>query len=232
MAAGRHKVWWSNADGSASREVNDEPTEAGLYPGSWGQALFAPLVETLPVRAWFVNGPWHARDLKYTGSGDNKRELQQFFDDAVFPPDARKITGADIATGTTPKPGQWRMLTARTTDGLVYPDNAASLYTNGCTLHHAAVWIWAPDAMEVALEFPQEHQNNLRGWLNDAQLAETSREGIYHTLNSPQTVTLQAGWNQLFIRGYALGYSLQFGAVVKADPAILWRLRLAATPPQ
>jgi hypothetical protein len=229
---GAHKVWWSNADGSASREVNDEPTEAGLYPGSWGQALFAPLVETLPVRAWFVNGPWHARDLKYTGSGDNKRELQQFFDDAVFPPDARKITGADIATGTTPKPEQWRMLTARTTDGLVYPDNAASLYTNGCTLHHAAVWIWAPDAMEVALEFPQEHQNNLRGWLNDAQLAETSREGIYHTLNSPQTVTLQAGWNQLFIRGYALGYSLQFGAVVKADPAILWRLRLAATPPQ
>ena len=38
--------------------------------------------------------------------------------------------------------------------------------------------------------------------------------------------------NQLFIRGYALGYSLQFGAVVKADPATLWGLRLSATPPR
>jgi hypothetical protein len=39
---GAHKLWWSNADASASREVNDEPTEARLYPGSCGQAIFAP----------------------------------------------------------------------------------------------------------------------------------------------------------------------------------------------
>jgi len=243
---GAHKQWWSNADGSASREVNDEPTEAGLYPGSWGQALFAPLGQSLPVQAWLVNGPWRAKELKYTGHHDNKRKFQQFFDGAVFPPDNRKIAAAEIATDKAPQPGQWRLLTARPTVAtawshdaaitepvnLIYPDNGSSLYVNDSTLHYAAAWIWAPTATEVTLEFPQQPQNNVSAWLGDAPLAETKREGVFHTVNSPQKVALQAGWNQLFLRAYALGYDLRFGAVVKADPATLWNLRLATTPPQ
>jgi hypothetical protein len=258
---GAHKLWWSNADGSASREVNDEPTEARLYPGSWGQVLFAPLDGALPVQAWLTSGPWPAKDLKYTGSAENKRDFQQLFDATTFPPDSRKIAAADIADGKAMKPGQWRLLNARgistavvvragrvvrfgqgagahsgdLPDGIDYcliPETG-SLYTAGCNLHYAAAWIWAPKATEVAIEFPQEPQNNLSVWLNDTLLAETAREqGVYHTVNSPQKVTLNSGWNQLFVRGYALGYSLQFGAVVKADPATLWSLRLAATPPQ
>jgi hypothetical protein len=116
------------------------------------------------------------------------------------------------------------------TVNLIYPDNAASLYVNGCTLHYAAAWIWAPEATEVTLEFPQQPQNNVSAWLGDNPLAETKREGIYHTVNSPQKVTLNPGWNPLFLRAYALGYDLRFGAVVKATPEILWRLRLSATP--
>jgi len=57
------------------------------------------------------------------------------------------------------------------------------------------------------------------------KLAEAAREGIYHTVVS-QKVALKPGWNQLFVRGYKLGYNLCFGAAVKADPAMLWRLRL------
>ncbi|MCX7429558.1 MAG: hypothetical protein NTY17_00860 [Planctomycetia bacterium] len=241
---GAHKLWWSNADGSASREVNDEPTEARLYPGSWGQVLFAPLDGALPVQAWLANGPWPAKDLEYTETGDNKRDFQQLFDATTFPPDSRKIAAADIASGKAVKPGQWRLLTARGlptahsgdrpdgTDHCIIPETG-SLYTAGCNLHCAAAWIWAPKATEVTIEFPQQPQNNLSVWLNDAQLAETaSEQGVYHTVNSPQKVTLEPGWNQLFIRGYALGYSLQFGAVVKADPATLWGLRLSATPPR
>ena len=241
---GAHKLWWSNADGSASREVNDEPTEARLYPGSWGQILFAPLDGALPIQAWLANGPWSANDLEYTGTGENKRDFQQLFDATTFPPDSRKIAAADIASGKTVKPEQWRLLTARGlptahsgdrpdgTDHCIIPETG-SLYTAGCNLHYAAAWIWAPKATEVTIEFPQQPQNNLSVWLNDAQLAETaSEQGVYHTVNSPQKVTLEPGWNQLFIRGYALGYSLQFGAVVKADPATLWGLRLSATPPR
>jgi hypothetical protein len=243
---GAHKQWWSNADGSASREVNDEPTEAGLYPGSWGQTLFAPLGQSLPVQAWLVNGSWRAKELKYTGHPDNKRQFQQFFDGAVFPPDSRKIAAAEIATDKAPQPGQWRLLTARPTDAtswshdaaitetvhLIYPDNGSSLYVNDSTLHYAAAWIWAPAATEVTLEFPQQPQNNVSAWLGDAPLAETKREGVYHTVNSPQKVALKPGWNQLFLRAYALGYDLRFGAVVTADPEILWRLRLSVTPPE
>lgn len=87
--------------------------------------------------------------------------------------------------------------------------------------------------MEVALEFPMQHQNNLGVWLNGTRLAETAREqGLYRTVTTPQKITLQSGWNQLFLRGYALGYDLHFGAVVKADVGRLWKLRLSAAPPE
>lgn len=39
------------------------------------------------------------------------------------------------------------------------------------------------------------------------------------------------GWNQLFLRGYALGYELHFGTVIKAAPEKLWKLRLSTVPP-
>ena len=87
--------------------------------------------------------------------------------------------------------------------------------------------------MEVALELPMQHQNNLSVWLDGTRLAETAREqGLYHTVTTPQKITLQVGWNQLFLRAYALGYDLHFGAVLKADAGQLWRLRLSATPPE
>jgi len=230
---GVHKLWWSNADGSASREVNDEPTEARLYPGSWGQAHFAPLGQGLPVQAWLVNGPWRANNLKYTGSGENKRAFQQFFDNTVFPPDTRKIAVTDIAADRAVKPGQWRLLTARSTDGRIYPDHGKPLWDIGCNLHYATVWIWAPEATEVTLEFPRESQNNVSAWLDDLKLTEAACEqGLFHGVVSPQEVTLKPGWNQLFLRAYALGYTLHFGAAVKADPEILWRLRLAVTLPE
>jgi hypothetical protein len=54
---------------------------------------------------------------------------------------------------------------------------------------------------------------------------------VFHTVNSPQKVALQPGWNQVFIRAYALGYDLHFGTVVKASPEKLWNLRLSVTPP-
>jgi hypothetical protein len=51
---GNRKLWWSNADGSASRETNDEPTEARLYPGAWGPLELATLSRGLYVRQWQV----------------------------------------------------------------------------------------------------------------------------------------------------------------------------------
>ena len=59
---GHNRFWWSNADGSATRETYDEPTEAHLYPGSWSQAQFEP-IEGLAIRTWNVIGPFGFADL-------------------------------------------------------------------------------------------------------------------------------------------------------------------------
>ena len=223
--AGARKLWWSNADGSASRETKDEPTEARLYPGSWAQIAFTPLTGGLPVRAWLVNGPWKAKELEYTGTAENKRQFQQFFDSATFPPDDRSLSADEWKT--------WRLLNARPTDDCLYPDDGHPLYHSGCHLYFATTWIWSPLTQEIGIEFPMQHQNNLSVWLNDTRLSETSREkGVYHTVESPQTVALKSGWNRLFLRTYALGYDLHFGTILKADPDRLWQLRLSTQPPR
>jgi hypothetical protein len=244
---GAHKLWWSNADGSASRETRDEPTEARFYPGSWAQCAFAPLAESLPIRAWLLNGPWKA-DIKYTGADENKREFQKFFDNTTFPPDSRQINPAEIATDTAGKAGSWRPVTSRVDkpreqfDGsmshsrpsvqFLFPDDGQSLWHSGCNLHFAAAWICSPEAQEIEIEFPMQEQNNIRGWLNDTRLADAPPSyGLYQAVASPQPVRLDAGWNQLFLRAYALGYDLHFGATVKAATEKLWKLRLSTTPP-
>jgi hypothetical protein len=247
---GAHKLWWANTDGSASREMSDEPTEARLYPGSWATCAFAPLAESLPIRAWLVNGPWKA-EIKYTGTDATKREFQQFFDNAVFPPDDRQINPTEIATAAPGKTGAWRLVTTRVNQPktssrpgratpshtpvsaqLLFPDDGKSVNRVGCNLYYAAAWIWSPEAQEIEIEFPRQQQNNIRAWLNDVRLADAPAvSGLYQAVASPQPVRLEAGWNQLFLRAYALGYDLYFGAAIKAAPDKLWKLRLSTTPP-
>ena len=224
--AGARKLWWSNADGSASRETKDEPTEARLYPGSWSQIVFTPLIDGLSVRTWLVNGPWTSKELKYTGTAENKRLFQEYFDRTTFPPDDRsqRLRGAEAMK-------TWRLANTRPTDHCLYLDDGHPLYHAGCNLYFATTWIRSPEAQEIEIEFPMQHQNNISAWLNDTRLTETSREkGVYHTVKSPQTVTLKSGWNQLFLRGYALGYDLHFGAILKSDADRLWQIRLVAQP--
>ncbi len=223
--AGARKFWWSNADGSASRETKDEPTEARLYPGSWSQIAFTPLTNGLPIRSWLVNGPWTSKELKYTGTAENKRQFQQFFDSVTFPPDDRSFNADALKT--------WRLANTRPIDHCLYPDDGHPLYHAGCNLHFATTWLWSPMGQDIEIEFPMQQQNNLSVWINDTKLSESSREhGVYHTVKSPQTVTLKSGWNQLFLRGYALGYDLHFGAILKADPGRIWQLRLSPQPPE
>jgi hypothetical protein len=231
---GSRKLWWSNADGSASRETKDEPTEARFFPAAWSQLKFQPLVAGLPIGAWLTSGPWRLEQPpEYTGTQESKQQFQQGYDAAVFPPDDPAVAIEVAAPSARPASGQWQVRTAKPIDHCLYPDEGKPVHTAGCNLFFASVWIWAPRPTEVAIAFPQQHQNNLTVWLDEQQLAETSREqGVYHTVDSPQAVPLASGWNRLRVRGYALGYDLHFGAVLQADPATLWELRLSATPPE
>ena len=55
---GHHRFWWSNTDGSASRETYDEPTESRFFPGSWSLCRFAGLGDGLVMRSWATIGPF------------------------------------------------------------------------------------------------------------------------------------------------------------------------------
>ncbi len=233
IVGGAHKQWWANADGSASREMSDEPSEAFFYPGCWGQAIFAPLDQGLPIQAWLLNGPWKMEpppDLSAANRPNVKRQIQQFFDGAVFPPDERRIAHENIAAAAVPpKPGQWRPAQVSITDHCLGPDHRREIFGN---LYFAAAWIHAPEETDVELTFPMDPHNNISAWLDDRKLAEaTYGQGVFHAVVSPQKVTLKPGWNQLFLRAYAVGYTLRFGVLLNGQPEQLWRLRLATTPP-
>ena len=66
---GHDRFWWSNTDGSASRETQDEPTEARLYPGAWSPVQCAP-VSPMPIRSWLAIGPFGLPEI---GLGTNAR---------------------------------------------------------------------------------------------------------------------------------------------------------------
>ena len=81
------KIWWSNADGSASRETNDEPTEARLYPGSWGPLELAALSRGLYVRQWQVIGPFGFGKLPLLDLRAGRNEICATLADLKFPPE-------------------------------------------------------------------------------------------------------------------------------------------------
>ncbi len=227
---GTKKVWWSYGDGSASRETSDEPTEARLYPGSWASLTLNP-VKDLPLRSWLVNGPWKS-PTSYTGTDENKRKLQQGFDGSKLPPDDQKVAHSSISLKGPWNSGVWHSLVVRSEDRRLYPDNGEQLYKVGSTLYFVATWIWSPRDLMIELEFSIEDQNNIAAWLNGARLPEIQKAGgLYHHVRPKQTIKLNEGWNRLFLRAYALGYTLNFGAALKAEPDILWTLKTASVPP-
>ena len=83
---GSHKIWWSNADGSANRETSDEPSEARLYPGSWAQAQFETIAN-LPARHWRGIGPFGFAELPTHDHREGRNEITRHLAAAVFPPE-------------------------------------------------------------------------------------------------------------------------------------------------
>jgi hypothetical protein len=45
-------------------------------------------------------------------------------------------------------------------------------------------------------------------------------------------VTLKAGWNEVRLRGFCVGFPpFRAGLVIQGEPQVLWGLRLSGTPP-
>lgn len=234
---GNKKFWWANADGSANRETNDEPTEARLYPGCWAQAQFVPLGAELPVRSWQACGPWGGEEMADFTQGD-KNAVSKFFNAMQYPLDNHQVdlkatyTGPQTkvhiggkATGLTGAQRlRWQLYSTESTDTFINLGAYARLW-------FAASWVYSPEEMTVEANTFTYKQNRASVWVNDQKLKEAPVGGLSVPV-AKQPVTLHQGWNQIFYRGYTVGYDLRFGMTFSGTPEQLWQLRCSPTPPQ
>jgi hypothetical protein len=219
---GHNKFWWSDADGSASRETYDEPTEARLYPGSWAPAQFEGLDRGVVVRHWQINGPWGgpgAEAFKADLSGPEKEKGRRFCEAASYPPDSGPIDlqatyRGELARGYWRDPGEvrWKLSPIADLDTRVILGPSAQVW-------FGASWIHAPEELDVDFHLQGHPQTVLRYTLNgDALFSGEMKEQKGKSVETKR-VRLKRGWNQVVFRGFCVGYPpFRAGLVISGAP--------------
>ena len=243
---GHSKFWWANADGSASSETYDEPTEARLYPSAWAPAQLGSLTEGVVVRRWFVCGPFGGPgaekfqyDLRGKEPGSNRdwKEVgRDFCEAAHYPPDNGIDTNA-VYTGAQIR-GYWRdpRSVRWTTEAIADMDTRVVCGGAG-QVWYGATWVFVPADTNIEFRLQGHAQTTLRWTLNGQPLPVPAKdykpEGSQHGLVASRKVSLHAGWNEVTFRGYCVGYGpFRVGLVLAAPSEQLWALRLSARPPE
>ncbi len=239
---GHNKFWWANSDGSASRETFDEPTEARLYPGSWAPAQFAGLEDGVTVRNWLICGPFGGPGAEQfradpngnlPGTNKNMKDaVREFCEAATYPPDDQKVDTKAVFTGeqlrgywNDPREVRWKAAEIADLDTRVVLGSGAQTW-------YAASWVYAPAATELEFQFQSHPQTFLRWFLNGEAVKTGAYKGSDLVQVTSQTLNLRAGWNQIFLRGYCVGYPMfRAGLVLKGAEDKLWPLQFSATPP-
>ncbi len=231
---GHLKFWWANQDGSANTETYDEPSEARLYPGSWGSAQFKGLDGGVVVRNWQVLGPFGGKEAKGFSrdpQGKVKDQVQAYFEKTTFPPDVAPLDfdatySGELIQGYWPDPKKIKW-TPETTADL----DTRVIYGTGGQVWYGATWIYSPTATEVDFEFQLNPMLPTRWFVNGEQIYSGNdrdaqrTNGPNHLRTATQTVTLRAGWNQVHFRAYSYGYvPFRVGLVVKGPESTLWSL--------
>jgi hypothetical protein len=241
---GHNKFWWSNADGSASRETYDEPTEAGLYPGSWAPAQFLGLDGGVLVRHWQICGPFGGpgfekltRDPHGPMPGTNrdwKQATRELCEAGVYPPDEQVDLAAcyrgGILGGYWGNPHEVRWAKAAIDD----LDTRVRCGAGG-QVYYGATWVCVPNATELEFRFQGHPMTALRWFLNGQALEPGPYKEEANTVRmvASQRVTLRAGWNEIRFRGYCFGYPpFRAGLILAGSEDKLWKLQLSHTPPE
>lgn len=233
---GHNKFWWSNSDGSASTDTYDEPSEAGLYPGSWSPLSLLGVSGGVTVRNWLVCGPFGGEEMKkmdWNIHEDQKKELRKFMASAKYPPDAGTVDldavyKGDMILGYWNNPGQvtWKPRSVAELDTRVNLGKAAELW-------YGSTWIYAPVAMDVEFEFQSKPQNNVNWRFNNQPLELGKYKEIStQKLAASKTISLKQGWNQIWFRCFCEGYNLHVGVVLRAPIEQLWTLKFSGVPPK
>jgi len=227
--SGSRKIWWANADGTASTETVDEPSEARLYPGAWVPIQFVPLAgeDGLHIRSWQVNGPWPST-VREGQDGNWKVDMRDAFDAAQFPPDETIDLAAEYPGSKEQGVGVRRWVLTQTKGET--PSIEPVIPWLG-RLYFAVSWIYAPEALEVDVTFlcPQSH--NVQTWqIGDQEYRVDRLTGRAGPEQAGKAV-LAKGWNLVRYRGYATGYRQAFGLRVNAPQDVLWQLKFSPNPP-
>ncbi len=237
---GHNRIWWANADGSATRETYDEPTEARLYPGSWSQAKFAPM-SGLPIRAWSAIGPFGFAKLTQLRHREDRPEITRTLGATVFPPEQGIDLGATFAGEITQtRKGSHKLVwkSASISGDIVSFETV--LGWKGYEEEGAAylvTWVQSPQPTTIKLNVLDAHGHHaVRAWVNDQALPAVHPKGqgprdLHHTLDATQPVALKAGWNKLLVRFDQIWGGNQVGLTVDATPDVLWSLKFSHTPP-
>ena len=242
---GHNRFWWANTDGTASTETYDEPTEARLYPGSWATARFASAESGLLIRKWLRVGPFGGPGTEnFNWDPRNKDEVRAFFEKAEFPPDTEARVDAS-ATYTGPLTVGWwnkgsdgRRALRWTPVSLDELDTRFRVGDAGSQAWFGATWIYSPEDVEVDFEIFSHNMTHLRWRLNGEPIQIKDKDyspdaRFTHRHNATRTVALRKGWNEIWVRGYCVGYApMRAGIIIHAPEATLWKLRSTNTQPK
>ncbi len=229
---GLNRFWWSNTDGSASRDTYDEPTEARLYPGSWSTVENVPIAP-LPLRSWMAIGPFGSPSINRLDVQSDRDQIVKILFHSIFPPDTTRdlsaiYDGEQTHTRAAQRKLAWREVELDTdqvdlekTLHWVLNDDEGTAYL----LTH----IYSPEAAQVTLHVSNfDGQGATGGQLNGKPLPTiTDQEQPWIKLDASQPLSLQPGWNELLIRRDFIWGDPTLEASLDADPAILWKLRIS-----
>jgi len=248
--SGYNKFWWANTDGSANVITQDEPSEAGLYPGSWAPLELEGFTDGVPVRRWLTLGPWGgpelqdsslmAQDGSFKDIKDIKKKdrIRAILGERRYPPDTEPLDfnasyeGPLTGTFIDDKYRKtFRESKLQWTVQEISSPNDPELYLGPSgQLHYAVTWIHVPQQMEVDATFylGEFIVSSIR--IGDEEVVKTKRD-----VNPPvrKRITLRKGWNRVFYRGHSAMYDNVIGLVLDSeDKEKLWSISLSATPPE
>lgn len=252
------KIWWSNTDGSASRETNDEPTEARLYPGAWGPLELAALSRGLYIRQWQVIGPFGFGKLPLLDLRAGRNDICATLAGLTFPPEPHRGTLAGVGPAgltlrdlsasydgdmaqTRKMKRVLRWVPVAITDNAVKFREIDSLnwkMVDDEGVVYMVTWVHASEASDVMLDIPELHGHRaVRGWLNGESLPVSLGEGkksadLRQRIDASRPIMLRKGWNELLIRVDHVWGDTAMTVRLDAPASTLWKLRTSNEQPE
>jgi hypothetical protein len=190
-------------------------------------------VTSLPIHSWMAIGPFGSPKINQLDYDKDRNEVVRILFGSTFPPDTNRDLGA-VYNGplTHTRVAQRRVAWRKVETSGDTVDFSKALDWTGYNDEGAAyllTHIYSPQPADVTLGVTSPGgQYAVHGQLNGRALPVVGKLLEPWTQIDPaQPLHLQAGWNELLIRRDFIWGDMTLGASLKADPAVLWQLRIS-----